>query len=87
MLGLPKINQKKESMNTKERLLNTKEAAEFLGVSRQTVYKLVHTKRLTYYCPSGKLNFFDIEDLKAFQKRGRVLSEADQAKEMAMSNI
>lgn len=44
-------------------LLNLDEAANYLSVSRSYLYKLTSQRKLSYYCPSGKLIYFKREDL------------------------
>ena len=43
-------------------LLNTAEAAAYIGVKKSYLAKLMMNKAITYYKPNGKLCFFDPED-------------------------
>jgi excisionase family DNA binding protein len=51
--------------------LSVSEAAEFLGLSKAYLYKLVYLKKVPYYKPSGGRVFFKREELEQFIFRGR----------------
>lgn len=53
-----------------EKYLNTTEAAGILGISKSTLYKLTHEKKLRYYKPGGKLVLFKKQDLIDFIEQG-----------------
>jgi len=44
-------------------LLTTVEAAEYLGLKKSYLYKLMMKKKIPYYKPHGKLCFFDRNEL------------------------
>ncbi|HOK57221.1 MAG TPA: helix-turn-helix domain-containing protein [bacterium] len=46
-----------------KRLLNIKEANQYLGISSKTLYKWVNEKRIPYVKVGGKFLRFDIEKL------------------------
>ena len=52
--------------NATKKILCSKEAAEYLGVSTSFLYKLTSGGRITFYKPSGKLIYFRVEDLDSW---------------------
>jgi excisionase family DNA binding protein len=67
------------------RPLNTTEAAAYLNISKQNLYRLVSQRKLPCYKPEGKLIYFAVEDLNAFIYRNRVSANyelADKAEAM-----
>ena len=53
-------------------LLKVPEAAELLGVSVHTVYAMVHRRALPHYKPTGKLLYFDRDELFQWVQNARV---------------
>jgi excisionase family DNA binding protein len=51
--------------------MNVMAAAEFCGLSKTYLYKLIHLGKIPYYKPEGGRVFFKQEDLEAFVFRGR----------------
>jgi len=62
---------KKQIVPIPKAMLTITEAAEFLGLEVNGVRMLTHKKLIPYYKPNGKTIYFDPEELKAWQKRGR----------------
>ncbi len=58
-------------------LLNTAEAAAYIGVKKSYLAKLMMNKTITYYKPNGKLCFFDPEDLDKWMRRNRITSDEE----------
>lgn len=56
-------------------LLNTVEAAEYLGVKRSYLGKLMMRKAIPYYKPNGKLCYFDAKDLDNWLRHIRIASK------------
>jgi excisionase family DNA binding protein len=54
-----------------ERPLSVKKAAEFLGISSHTIYKMVNNKEIPFYKNTGKLYFYK-KELNEYQKKFRV---------------
>jgi len=54
-----------------QKALSVIEAAEFTGLSRNYIYKLVHLKKIPFYKPMGGRVFFKQEELESFIFRGR----------------
>lgn len=53
-------------------MMTVAEAAKFLGVSIQTVYNYTHKKLIPHYKPTNGLLYFDIEELRSWQRQHRV---------------
>jgi excisionase family DNA binding protein len=50
-------------------IMSTEEAAEFLNMKTSYLYKLTADKKIRFFCPLGKLNYFQRSDLEAFLLR------------------
>lgn len=61
----------------KRNLLTTAEAAEYIGVKKSYLMKLMMKKAIPYYKPNGKLCYFDEADLNHWLRRVRVPSEEE----------
>ena len=61
-------------------LLTTVEAAEYLGMKKSYLHKLMMKKEIPFYKPNGKLCFFDKAELEAWMKNVRcgIAGELDQ---------
>jgi excisionase family DNA binding protein len=55
-----------------KKFLKLAEAARFIGVTKNYMYKLTHTKKIIHYKPSGKLCVFKVSDLEAFLQKNRI---------------
>lgn len=55
----------------KKELLTTREAAGFLGMTEAGLRNLARTGAIPYYKPNKKNLYFEISDLKAFQRQNR----------------
>lgn len=60
-----------------KRILTFNEAAEFTGISRSYLYKLTSTQRIPHFKPTGKIIFFDREELEAWLSQNRVSTIAE----------
>jgi excisionase family DNA binding protein len=56
---------------TLTRPMNVTEAAEFLGLSTNYIYKMISRGKIPCYKPLGKRVFFKAEELEAFIFRGK----------------
>lgn len=61
--------------DTKKNALTTTEAAEYLGITRSYLYKLMMWRKVSYYKPRGKLCFFKKSDLDEYIFSYKVKSE------------
>ena len=62
---------------TKRNLMTTAEAAEYIGVKKSYLMKLMMKKASPYYKPNGKLCYFDEADLDHWLRRVRIPSEEE----------
>ena len=57
-------------MNTENKFITIKEAAEYLGYSVGYLYKLVSKKEIPFYQPTGSKILFDKEEIEKWVKNG-----------------
>lgn len=62
-------------------MLTTKEAAEFMGVSLSTVYKMTHKSEVPVYKPSGKKVYLKRNELVDYMSKNRSMSNDEIEKE------
>lgn len=67
------LTEIKELLNSQraEKPLNLFEAAEYLSISKSSLYKLTSRKQIAYYKPNGKLIFFKKSELDRWILRNR----------------
>lgn len=70
-LSMLEANLRSIGLATK-RILTFNEAAEFTGISKSYLYKLTSTQRIPHFKPTGKIIFFDREELQAWLAQNRV---------------
>ena len=59
----------------KKKVMRLEDVAECLGLSKATIYKMVHLKQIPYYkSQGGKLTYFDREDIEKWALSQRVAS-------------
>ena len=58
-------------LTTKE-VLTFSEAAQFTGLSKSYLYKLTSGQKIPFYKPSGKLCYFNREELQNWLQQNRV---------------
>jgi excisionase family DNA binding protein len=58
-------------MEQTQRALSVDEAAEFTGLKKNYLYKLIHLKKIPHYKPNGGRVFFKQEELEGFIFRNR----------------
>jgi excisionase family DNA binding protein len=66
-------------MNEREKPLNVKQAAAFLGLKPSCIYNLVCHRKLAAYKPGGKILFFKQSDLEAYVFRNRQAADFELA--------
>ena len=66
-----------EEERAKSTWLSANEAAEFLGISKSTLYKYTHYRKIPYYNPRGKMLRFLLADLNDFIRNSKVLSQEE----------
>ena len=65
-----------------KRFISLNEASQRTGLSRSYLYKLTSSKLITFFKPTGKLIFFDVDDLDAWLSRNRI-APSDEIKQKA----
>ena len=69
MDDLEKLVSRSLGEEGRKRLLNSEEAACFLGITVEGLRGLTHKKLISYYKPNGKNIYFDADELVAWQKK------------------
>ncbi|MGK4566318.1 helix-turn-helix domain-containing protein [Flavobacterium sp. 3HN19-14] len=74
--------EKIEALMTEQRLLSKEfltltEAAEYLGQTKSSLYKMTSKKTIPYYCPGGKNNYFRRSELDMWMSGFRVASASE----------
>ncbi len=70
-------------------VLNTEEAAIFLGIAKSSLYKMTHEHIIPFYRPNGKIILFEKEELLKWMRSCRVASEKeiDEAAKLKMREL
>jgi excisionase family DNA binding protein len=58
-------------------LLTTDKAAQYLGIKKSYLHKLMMNKAIPYYKPNGKLCYFEREDLDKWIRRIRIATQEE----------
>lgn len=58
-------------------IMNLAEASEYTGLSKSTLYKLIHYRKISYSKPNGKLVYFFKEDIDSYLSGNRFKSEKE----------
>ena len=72
---------KSEKAKKEKTAFTTTEAAEYLGITRSYLYKLMMWRKVSYYKPRGKLCFFEKSDLDEYMFSYKVKSEDELSAE------
>ena len=57
----------------KKKVMRVEDAAEYLGLRKATIYKMVHLKQIPYYkSQGGKTTYFDREEIEKWALYQRV---------------
>ena len=65
------------NLNSVSNLLNVEEAAQRLGVAKQTLYNWISARRSPKYIAIGRRRLFDPEDLQQFIDARRIDPEGN----------
>ncbi len=76
-----KINGIENVISLAKEYLTLEEAAVFLGCTRSLLYKMTHLHSIPFYKPSGKLVYFEKEELIKWIRQNKSLSEEEIAEE------
>lgn len=66
-------------------VLTSIEAAKYMGVSLSYLYKLTMRQEIPHYKPSGKMVYFNRQELEQWLQKNRVMS-VSEAKDQATAN-
>lgn len=69
-----------------KQVLNTDEAAIFLGVSKSSLYKMTHAQTIPFYKPNNKLLYFERSELMKWLRSARV-STMEEIEELAKQKL
>lgn len=58
-------------------VLTFKEAAMYLGVSSDTLYKWTMKRKIPFYKPNGKLIYFNRAEIESWLQSNRISTEAE----------
>ena len=67
-------------------LLTTAQAAEYLGIKKSYLHKMMMRKEIPFYKPNGKLCFFDKLELDQWLRRIRI-STKEEVEQQAVAYI
>ena len=67
-------------------LLTTAQAAEYLGIKKSYLHKMMMRKEIPFYKPNGKLCFFDRTELDNWLRRIRI-STKEEVEQQAVTYI
>lgn len=62
---------------TAKEFLTVEEAAQYAGLKRSYLYKLMMSRDIPYYKPRGKMCYFNRSELNEWIRRGRVATNAE----------
>lgn len=73
-------------LSQSKQVLTLEEAALFMGISKSSLYKMTHKHELPFFRPNGKLIYFEKEELVAWMRKNRNMSESE-TREAAAAQI
>jgi excisionase family DNA binding protein len=77
-----------ERLFTEKEMLSVQEAARYMDVSRDFIYRLTAAHEITFYKPTSKLVFIPRKELDEYMHRNAVLSTTDiQRKAIAFTSL
>ena len=75
---LQTLKQMLENLSIQQKeYLNVEEAANYLGISKSTLYKLMSANKIVYYKPNNKISLFKVEDLRNYIEKGKINTTED----------
>lgn len=74
---------KRMAINTKD-MLTTEEAAQYLGMHKGSLHRLMCEKKIPYYKPMGKLCYFSRTEIEQWM-RGNRITPNDEIREQAIN--
>lgn len=59
----------RNALLSRKEILTLREVEKYTGLSRSTIYKMTHEKRIPFYKPTGKLIYFKRLEVEAWMLR------------------
>ena len=76
-----------ESLNLNKKVFNTTDLHRYTGLSKSTIYKLTSTGKIPHNSPTGKIIFFDKDEVDSWLLSNKNESEVADAKAWANRNF
>ena len=69
-----KLDEVLELLKAPKQLMNMEQLSQYISMSKSAIYKLTSTHQIPFYRPSGKIIFFEKEEIDKWMRRNRVRS-------------
>lgn len=66
------LNRIETAILSQKEVLTLEEAVQFTGMSKSYMYKLTSTQKIPHYKPSGKMVYFNRDELQTWLLQNRV---------------
>ena len=76
-----------ESLSLNKKVFNTTDLHRYTGLSKSTIYKLTSTGKIPHNSPTGKIIFFDKDEVDSWLLSNKNESEVADAKAWANRNF
>jgi excisionase family DNA binding protein len=76
-----------EGLNLNKKVFNTTDLHRYTKLSKSTIYKLTSRGKIPHYCPTGKIIFFDKDEVDSWLLSNKNESEVADAKAWANRNF
>lgn len=64
-------------INCTKKVLTTDEAVRYLGISKSHLYKLTMQQKIPHYKPTGKMCYFNRQELEQWLQANRIATEEE----------
>jgi len=75
---LTELQEIKELLGLQKKMLTVEEFCRYTGISKQQAYKLTANRKIKFYKPSGKIIFFDLDDVVHFLRTNPIADKRSQ---------
>jgi excisionase family DNA binding protein len=86
MKNIEMLEQIQRMLEENSKPLTVDEACEFMGVSKSTLYKLTHKRKIRFSKPNGRKIYFAKSDLIAWMSRNQVKT-SEQIEEESVNYV
>jgi len=76
-----------ENLSFNKKVFNTNDLHRYTKLSKSTIYKLTSRGKIPHYCPTGKIIFFDKDEVDSWLLSNKNESEVADAKAWANRNF